>query len=177
MIKKLAILILLIFTITLLSGTVSATNAYNTTLVSNSSSSSGGNHESTVPSTSADGNLIVYSSTSTNLIPNKTTTYNENIFLYNKSSGKTSLISKGLNGNGGNRDSYSPTISGDGTIIAFASCASDLIPGRVINTNTNIYTFNITSGITELITEGPGGTGVNSGCGHPSINYENSYSL
>jgi hypothetical protein len=165
-------LILLIFTITLVSGTVSATNPYNTTLVSNSSSSSGGNHESTVPSTSADGNLIVYSSTSTNLIPNKTTTYNENIFLYNKSSGKTSLISKGLNGNGGNRDSYSPTISGDGTIVAFASCASDLIPGRVLNTNANIYTYNITSGITELITVGPGGTGVNSDCGHPALSYD-----
>lgn len=163
---------LLIFTIIVLSGTVSATNAYNTTLVSNSSSSSGGNHESTVPSMSADGNLIVYSSTSTNLIPNKTTTYNENIFLYNKSSGKTSLISKGRNGNGGNWDSYSPSISGDGTIIAFASCASDLIPGRVLNTNANIYTYNLTSGITELITVGPGGTGVNKSCGHPSINYD-----
>jgi len=172
LIKKLTILILLIFTITMLIGTVSATNAYNTTLVSNSSISSGGNHESTVPSTSADGNLIVYSSTSTNLIPNKTTTYNENIFLYNKSSGKTILISKGLKGNGGNRDSYSPTISGDGTIIAFASCASDLLPGRVINNTANIYTYNINSEITELITEGPGGAGVNGDCGHPSINYD-----
>ncbi|MDP2836974.1 MAG: Ig-like domain-containing protein [Methanobacteriaceae archaeon] len=172
MIKKLTILILLIFTITLLIGTVSATNAYNTTLVSNSSSSSGGNHESTVPSMSADGNLIVYSSTSTNLIPNKVTTYYENIFLYNKSSGKTSLVTKGRNGNGGNRDSYSPCISGDGTIVAFASCASDLMPGRVINNTANIYTYNITSGITELVTEGPGGAGVNGNCGHPSVNYD-----
>ena len=170
--KKLAVLIMLIFTITILSGTVSAVNPYNTTLVSNSSTGNGGNHESTFPSMSADGNLIVYSSTSTNLIPNKTTTYYENIFLFNKSSGKTILVTKGSNGNGGNRDSYHPSISGDGTTIAFASCASNLLPGRVINTTANIYIYDVNTGITQLITEGPGGAGVNGDCGHPSINYD-----
>jgi hypothetical protein len=121
---------------------------------------------------SADGNLIVYSSTSTNLIPNKTTTYYENIFLFNKSSGKTTLVTKGSSGNGGNRDSYSPCISGDGTTIAFASCASNLLPGRVINTTANIYVYDVNTGITELITEGPGGAGVNGDCGHPTLNYD-----
>lgn len=170
--KKLAVLIMLIFTITILSGTVSAVNPYNTTLVSNSSTGNGGNHESTFPSMSADGNLIVYSSTSTNLIPNKTTTYYENIFLFNKSSGKTTLVTKGSNGNGGNRDSYSPCISGDGTTIAFASCASNLLPGRVINTTANIYIYDVETGITQILTEGPGGAGVNGDCGQPSINYD-----
>ena len=170
--KKLTVLILLIFTITILSGTVSAVNPYNTTLVSNSSNGNGGNHESTFPSMSADGNLIVYSSTSTNLIPTKTTTYYENIFLFNKSSGKTTLVTKGSSGTGGNRDSYSPCISGDGTTIAFASCASNLLPGRVINTTANIYIYDVNTGITQLLTEGPGGAGVNGDCGQPSVNYD-----
>jgi hypothetical protein len=172
LIKKITLLMLLIFTITLISGTVSAANPYNTTLISNSSTVNGGNHESNFPSVSADGSIIVYSSTSTNLIVNKTTTSIENIFMFNKSSGKTTLVTKGLNGNGGNRDSYHPAISGDGTIIAFTSCASDLLPGRVLNNHANLYTYNITSGITELITEGPGGTGVDNDCGWPSINYD-----
>ncbi|HVS39759.1 MAG TPA: hypothetical protein VMS17_29650 [Gemmataceae bacterium] len=112
-------------------------------------------------SASADGNLTVFVSNATNLIPNQVTVNNQqNIFLYNKANGATVLVNHVPNpaqmvgsfnttGDGGVRSGFflsadptapppdyiKPVISADGSTIAFASFDNNLVSGESIPSN------------------------------------------
>ncbi len=84
-----------------------------------------GNRSSLNPSVSGDGNLVAFQSEATNLIdPDApvSSTIRSNIFLWNRATGVTRQLTDG------NGDSTNPTISADGSTIAFVSRASDIAP-------------------------------------------------
>jgi Tol biopolymer transport system component len=104
-----------------------------------------GNRESQNPSISADGRFIAYSSDAYNLDPAHpdshkydlpapplvgNPTLGTNIFLWDRTTGKSTRIDNAANGAEPNGDAgFVPAISGDGGVIAYMSRASDLVSG------------------------------------------------
>jgi Tol biopolymer transport system component len=105
---------------------------------------------------SGDGTRVVYYSYASNLTAHDDT-FLADIFLYDVASGTTSLISRGRNGGPGNRDSYYPSISGDGDVIAYTSLASNIV-GDDANKNTDIFVHDVSAGSTRLISRAPDGS-------------------
>jgi Tol biopolymer transport system component len=98
------------------------------------------------PSISADGRFVTFSSKASNLVP-EDTNFSQDIFVRDLSTNTTARVSVSSTGNQGNSNSRSPSISGNGRFVAFASDASNLVPGdtngaqdifvRDLSTNTN----------------------------------------
>jgi dipeptidyl aminopeptidase/acylaminoacyl peptidase len=100
-------------------------------LVSKSSSGEKGNDDSGVfggPAISSDGRYVAFQSYSTNLVKGDTNGVSD-IFLNDRSTGKTIRISVSSNGNQSNGGSVFPAISGNGRYIAFLSDATNLVSG------------------------------------------------
>ena len=92
----------------------------------NSAGTGGGNGYSDEAVISADGNIVAFMSAASNLSPLDTNgTFD--IYARNLTTGVTTLVSVNSAGNaGGNGDSVSAGISGDGNLVTFASAASNL---------------------------------------------------
>jgi hypothetical protein len=104
-----------------------------TALISiNAAGSASGNRESLglgiTYDISADGNLIAFESTASNLITNDLNGFGNDIYLRNVVLNTTTLISKNRDETGsGNSQSYNPRISDDGRYVAFESLANNLV--------------------------------------------------
>jgi len=123
-----------------------------TKLISKANNGEQGNKDSFAPSISADGNSIVFESYATNFSENDNNRTRD-IFLWKKSSGTVSLISKSSQNIPSNGESFEPVISGDGKTVAFTSYASDITDlGSGFNTP-NVFVHQISSGSTEFITK------------------------
>ncbi len=97
-------------------------------LASRTSAGGFSNGDSFSPSISADGQRIVYSSLASDLVESDANGF-EDIFLYDRSTGDTSLVSVSTAGEQGGGDSFSPSIDARGRRVIFASTASNLAPG------------------------------------------------
>jgi Tol biopolymer transport system component len=105
-----------------------------TNLVSVSATGSQGNKNSSSPTISADGEFVAFQSDATNLVSGDTNN-SRDVFLRGLSTNITSLLSVSGAGNLGNKDSSSPTISGDGGVVAFQSDATNLVQGDTNNSS------------------------------------------
>ncbi len=91
-----------------------------TALVSIASESAFSNGASSEPSISFDGRYIAFVSLGTNLVNGDTNTVAD-VFVYDRGTGETSLVSVASNGTPSNGNSSAPSISSDGRYVAFAS--------------------------------------------------------
>ena len=98
------------------------------TLASSSSDGTQGDGPSTHPAISADGHFVAFSSTANNLV-SANVTGDSDVFVKDLQTGATTLVSANATGNGGDGLSDSPTISDDGSKIAFESTSDDLVTG------------------------------------------------
>ena len=100
-----------------------------TKLVSRASGVSGvpGNDQSSNPTISADGRYVAYASTATNLDPAADNDPGSDVYLRDTVSNTTELISRqdGAAGPRGGFGSTAPSISADGSVIAFESLATN----------------------------------------------------
>lgn len=98
-----------------------------TTRVSLSSNGQQGDNASNGALISGDGQLVGFTSWATNLVPNDTNN-DIDVFVHDRRTGRTRLVS--VNGNGGpsNGVSNSRGLAADGRSIAFASAADNLVP-------------------------------------------------
>jgi len=96
--------------------------------VSVDSSGNQGNGNSSSPSISRDGRYVTYQSESTNLVPWDTNGFLD-VFAYDLVTGKTIRLSEDSNGNPGEAGSYYPSISGDGSYVAYDSDSANLVLG------------------------------------------------
>jgi Tol biopolymer transport system component len=78
------------------------------------------------PAISNDGRFVAYRSTATNLVAGATNGL-PNVFLYDRQTGATTLLSANASGMAGNNRSFAPQFSGDGQTVVFQSWASDLV--------------------------------------------------
>ncbi|MBK8027196.1 MAG: alpha/beta fold hydrolase [Chloroflexi bacterium] len=86
-----------------------------------------GNSGSYSPTLSGDGRYVAFSSWDSNLVPNDTNNRSD-IFVHDRLTGQTSLVSVNSEDVQGNSDSTSPTLSKDGRYVAFDSWADNLVP-------------------------------------------------
>lgn len=102
---------------------------------------------------SADGSFVAFTSRATDLIAGLSDrSGTDDIFLYQRSSGALSLVSRAngspLATSGG--FSAAPRISANGRFIAFASTASNLVPGEVDTASQDAFLFDRTTGEMRL---------------------------
>ncbi|MEM9017252.1 MAG: hypothetical protein AAGC68_09565, partial [Verrucomicrobiota bacterium] len=135
-------------------------------LVSVDSSGQQGDRPSFDPSLSADGNRIVFLSQS-QLAPQDTDTYTD-VYLHDRTTAETTLVSIGTNGSSADRFCSSPMISADGNHVVFASSASNLVTGITV-TQLNVFHRNLTTGTTTLISKDTMNQEGNASSGSPSI--------
>lgn len=141
-----------------------------TILITPGSAGTGANQYSYNPEISKNGNIITFYSFATDLINGLTPNGNPQIYVYDRNTQTTTIITPGANGNGGNGNSEEPTINGDGNIITFQSTATDLIPGTATTNGWDIFAYNRNTQTTTLITPGANGNGGNEASYHPSVN-------
>ena len=84
--------------------------------------------DSKSPSVSADGSVVAFESSASNLVPGDTNGASD-VFVRDRASGRTTLVSVDSAGAQGNEGSFTPSISADGRYVAFASDATALVDG------------------------------------------------
>ena len=144
-----------------------------TTLISKSSSgvtSNGGVNSS--PAISSDGRYIAFVSVATNL---GVAGGNQQIYLHDRVTGITSLISKDNNAVPGDGTSATPAINADGRYIAFASVSTNL---GTAGGSQQIYIHDRltgTNGTTSLVSKDSGATAGNGNSSAPSVSGDGRY--
>lgn len=104
------------------------------------------------PAVSADGRFIAFESDATNLHPGDANGQTD-IFLLDRQSGETRLVSVSPAGAQGTGPSSSPAISGNGRLIVFESAASNLTPGD-FNNQPDIFAFDRLTGLVHRVSVG-----------------------
>ena len=105
-----------------------AVQAGGTVRVAVDSAGAQGNSGSFVPSLSANGRVVAFASGATNLVAGDTNAATD-IFVHDLTTGQTVRVSVDSAGIQGNGASFSPSLSADGQLVAFASSATNLVPG------------------------------------------------
>jgi hypothetical protein len=96
--------------------------------VSVASDGAEGNGHSEFASISADGRYVAFLSWASNLVPGDTNG-TVDVFVHDRLTGQTTRVSVASDGTEGNGASWRPSLSADGRYVAFASEASNLVPG------------------------------------------------
>jgi Tol biopolymer transport system component len=138
-----------------------------TEIVSISSSGAPGNDTSNYPSISADGRLIAFESFASNLTPNNTT--GKQVFVHDRQTGQTEIVSVSVTGGQGNSYSYDPSISADGRYIVFESSATNLVANDTNRDYQDIFVRDRQLGQTEIASVSSTGVQGNGYSYYPSI--------
>lgn len=78
------------------------------------------------PDISADGRFVTYYSTAGNIAPGATA-FRALEYVHDRWTGATEMVSWGIDGGPANDHAYQPAISGDGTVVAYSSDATNLV--------------------------------------------------
>ncbi|GGN73180.1 hypothetical protein GCM10010112_42330 [Actinoplanes lobatus] len=127
-----------------------------------------GNKGSGHASASDDGRYVAFNSPSTDLVPGDVND-NTDIFLRDRQTGTTTLVSVAADGTQGNAGSYGPTISGDGRYVAYYTESSNLVPGDDNGSASDVLVYDRQTGTTTLVSAGPDHTSGNSSSDQPVI--------
>jgi len=141
--------------------------------VSVASGGTQGNGDSGCPSISADGRYVAFQSYASNLVPGDTNEVGD-VFVHDRLTGQTTRVSVASDGTEGNDYSRRPSISADGRYVAFASLASNLVPGDT-NGTWDVFVHDRLTGQTTRVSVASGGAQGNSGSWCPSISADGRY--
>jgi hypothetical protein len=145
-----------------------------TTRVSVSSSGKQGNGASSRPSVSGNGNLVAFDSGASNLVPDDTNHVSD-VFVHNRASGETILVSRGLNSAIGNGSSFGPVVSQNGRYVVFPSDATNLVSEPVTPFDRQIYLRDLQTGRMELESLTTEGEAAGGGAFGPSVSADGRY--
>jgi Tol biopolymer transport system component len=127
--------------------------------VSVSSAGTQGNSDSFSAVVSGGGRFVAFDSAASNLVPGDTNGRTD-VFVRDRRTGVTVLVSAGAGGVPGNGDSLSPSISDDGREVAFTSFASNLAPGD-INATADVFVHGLRTGTTRHVSVSDAGAPAN----------------
>ena len=118
---------------------------------SSAAQSAGGNGDSVASWLSPDGRFVVFSSAASDLVPGGNGQLCLDVFLRDRLSNTTVLVSANLNGTGGgNGNSMFGQASTNGQYVVFQSEASDLVSGDT-NGVRDIFVRDLVAGTTRLV--------------------------
>lgn len=128
--------------------------------------SSGGNGPSFDPTMSANGQRVAFASDASNLVAGDTNGVTD---LFVRNGGDPIKLVSGTSANQpANAASSSPDISADGNVVAFASAASNLVPGDT-NQVTDIFVRNLATGKLTRVSVGASNKQANGPSSEPAI--------
>ena len=107
------------------------------------------------PSISGNGRYVAFDSTATNLTSGDTNGHSD-VFVRDRSSGATKLVSVARNSAKSNDYSQDPIISSNGRYVIFESAASNLTTGDA-NNNTDVFLRDLSTNSTTLVSIRPDG--------------------
>ncbi|MCB2189885.1 MAG: hypothetical protein KQJ78_26015 [Deltaproteobacteria bacterium] len=146
-----------------------------TTRVSVSSSGGEADQESWNPSISRDGRYVVFASNATNLITGDVNAKSD-VFLHDRVTGSTLRVSQTPAGAGGNGDSVSAAISGDGRYVAFQSHATNLTSDVDVNvTMADVFVYEVATGVIVRASVNTAGVAADHQATYPSISHDGRY--
>lgn len=139
-------------------------------LISVSTSGEQGNDEPSRPSMSPDGRYVVFSSKAANLV-NHDINLVQDVFLRDRLTGKTEMVSLTNTGGQADKDSYSrrPAISADGRYVVFYSMAQNLTDDEDVLGFFDIYLRDRVLKTTVRLTEGWNGEEADGDSQYPTI--------
>lgn len=141
--------------------------AADTARISVNSNNVQGNSVSNFSSISADGRYVAFSSNASDLVAGDTNGV-EDVFIRDRLTGQTSLVSVDSTGQQGDGDSWNAAISADGKFVAFTSSAANLAS---VDTNgfPDIFVRNLADGKTTRVSVDSVGVQGNHWSDSPSI--------
>jgi Tol biopolymer transport system component len=142
----------------------------------NAAGTGSGNGASSSPALSADGRFIAFQSDASDLVAGDNN-FVTDIFYRDLQSGPTVLVTANAAGTGiSDGLSGPPTISADGSRVAFSSNAKNLVPFANPNRTYQIYVRDLPAGPTRLVSINQDGTALgNSSSGRPYLTPSGSF--
>jgi Tol biopolymer transport system component len=131
------------------------------------------NGMSRVGSISADGRRVAFDSTASNLV-DRDTNQIDDVFVRDRGTGVTTLVSVGLGGASANGASRAPALSADGHLVAFQSFATNLVAADN-NPYDDIFVRDLTTGTTEPVSVLTSGERIFGSNTTPSISADGRY--
>lgn len=144
-----------------------------TALISRTSAGVGADGESRNPSISANGRYVAFQSAADNL-SDRDDDPGRDVFVHDRATGRTELVSRSTAGAGGDAESLLPSISADGRFVAFQSDADNL-SGADDNGVTNIFVRDREKRKTILVSRTSRGAAADGSSGAPSISANGRY--
>lgn len=135
--------------------------------VSLSSTGEASNGDCAFASPTADATQVVFQSDASNLVPGDENSF-EDVFIRDLRTGETELVSVGLDGEEGDSASLRPSVSHDGTRVAFASRAKNLVVGDT-SYRQDIFVRDLEKGETVRVNLGLQGEEANGYSGNPLL--------
>lgn len=123
--------------------------------------------DSWAPAVSADGRLVAFHSYASNLVPGDLNG-DADVFVHDTTTGATRRVSVSGAGLGGDGASYQPALSADGSLVAFYSAATNLVPGDV-NGVRDVFVHDVAAATTELVSVAGDGTRGDGASVHPAL--------
>ena len=114
-----------------------------------------GSGDSEWPSISADGRYVAFTSFSSLLVDQDTNEMGD-VFLYDRTTKAIKRINVSSTGQEANNDSFEPSISGDGRVVAFESDADNLVAGDT-NQVSDIFVYQEVSNSIKRLSLQPSG--------------------
>jgi Tol biopolymer transport system component len=134
-----------------------------TTRISVASDGTQGNDESVHPVLSADGRYVAFYGSASNLVAGDTNS-SEDVFVHDRQTGHTTLVSVSSVGVQGNSNNWRPSMSADGRFIAFQSESSNLVAGDT-NGAIDLFVHDLWAGQTTRVSVASDGAQANGGSG------------
>jgi Tol biopolymer transport system component len=163
----------ILFSIPLLPATAACNPNANITRVSVSSSGGQANDHSTTPDISGDGHYIVFRSDATNLVPGQAPFFARSLFVHDRLTCKTTLISVYANGTQSDGNAQNPSISSDGRYIAFDS--SDDFTSQTTTFYNDVFVIDRLTRQSKLASVSSSGTIANGSSTMPQISGDGRY--
>ena len=144
-----------------------------TTRMSVDSDGSGGNASSELPSLSSNGRYVAFQSSADNLVSGDNNGHRD-IFLRDRQSATTTLVSTGAEGAAADGNSQYASISSDGRYVAFESYAANLVENDT-NYVIDVFVRDTLKGVTTRASISVGDAEANTNCFRPSISADGGY--
>jgi Tol biopolymer transport system component len=144
-----------------------------TSRISVSSSGGQGDHMSQSPAISADGRYVAFESFAGNLVPGDTNDQSD-VFLRDRRTGRTTLVSRTPAGTPGLNNSFNPSISADGRFVAYLSDSPDFVRGDT-NGTVDVFVRDRRAGRTALVSVSSAGEQANDHCNVSAISADGRY--
>lgn len=140
----------------------------------NVTQTAGGNGDSVSPVMTPDGSFVLFSSSANDLVPGGNSSFFLNLYLRDRTSNTTALVSASLAGGGGNASSINGMVSTNGRWVVFQSDASDLMANDS-NGVTDIFVRDIQTGSNILVSVAVGGSFADGPSTDPAITPDGRY--